>query len=261
MSAGKPLHFIMHIPKTAGMSLQALVRRRYKKPESLHLVYEQEQVENGFEDEPELKLVMGHYRFGYHQFTNRPYAYYTFLRNPLEQLVSHYHYTKDHPEKFRYLDKGIDNLMDFARCPYGYNLQTRFISGIDDLSSNPKKALYQAKVNLVKHFEVIGLTEEFDLSLLMLAKKLKWKIAYYTNENKGKARKKHPPLTDEESHQLKEILKYDIELYDFARKLFKSQLDKNPGLTTRLPFYRIANRAFQALNPTYISIKQLLGNP
>ncbi|MDZ7846381.1 MAG: hypothetical protein U5L96_06250 [Owenweeksia sp.] len=74
-----PLVYLMHIPKTAGMSLQGLVRRRYKKPGSLKLIYDQESVEKGFTDQPELELVMGHFRFGYHSFSDQAGTIYHFF--------------------------------------------------------------------------------------------------------------------------------------------------------------------------------------
>lgn len=254
----EPVNYIMHIPKTAGMSLQALVRRRYKKPGQLELVYDQEKVDSGFEDQDELKLVMGHFRYGYHKISKRPAKYFTFLRDPIEQVVSHYNYTFDHPEKFKDLPKGITNILDFARCPYGYNLQTRFVSGIDDLQKNGDKALDKALLHLEK-FEIVGLSEEFDLSLLMLGKKLKWNILFYEKKNYGQTRKigKYPSTS--ELKELREILKFDLSLYESGKKLFNSQKKSEPELEKQLIGFKVRNRLFQTLNPYYIKLKIALG--
>lgn len=247
----------MHIPKTAGLSLQGLVRRRYKKPGALELVYAQEQVDSGFEDRPELETVMGHFRFGFHRFSDKPFRYFTFLREPVQHVISHYHYTKDHPEKFEFLPEGIESLPDFVKCPYGYNLQTRFISGMDDIHGREPEALDKAKKNLDEHFEVIGLTEQFDLSLLMLGQALDWKIMYYVKENTGQARKKYPQPSEQELKEINELLRWDKELYAYAEKIFERQVARNPELLQRLASFQRENKAFQKLNPTYIKLKQL----
>lgn len=248
----------MHIPKTAGLSLQGLARRRYKVDGQLKLIYTQEANEKGFKDSHLLKVVMGHYRFGYHQYSDRSFRYFTFLREPVSHVVSHYNYIFDHPEKFEYLPTGIKSIIDFAQCPYGYNLQTRFISGIDQIKGIEKKALQIAKENLVRHFEVIGLTEEFDTSLLMLGKALGWNRLYYVRENTGISKTKNKPSL-QEVDQIKIINQYDMELYEFAKMLFQNQVSKHPDIQKELVRFQFNNKWFNTLNPTYIKLKKALG--
>lgn len=255
----KPLPYIMHIPKTAGLSLQGIVRRRYKKEEERALIYTQKDNEEGFEDRSSLKVVMGHFRYGMHRFSSRPHIYHTYLRDPLQHIISHYQYTFDHPEKFEFLPKGLENIIDFANCKYGNNLQTRFISGIEDLSKDPKASLQKAKENLLKEFDIIGLTEEFDKSLILLGKAMGWKIIYYLKKNKGQRREKVAPPTPEEIQKLREILKYDIELYEFAKMLFRAQMDKNEWVFAKEKSFKFWNPIYQKLNPTYIQLKLFLG--
>ncbi len=255
----RPLPYIMHIPKTAGLSLQGIVRRRHKDESERALIYTQKDNINGFKDRPELRVVMGHFRYGMHKFSDRPHVYHTYLRDPIQHVISHYRYTFDHPEKFEFLPEGIENLVDFVKCKYGYNLQTRFISGIEDISSNPKAALQTAKENLVKEFDVIGLTEEFDKSLLLLGKAMAWNIIYYLKKNKGEAREKVSPPSKEELAELRDLLKYDIELYQFAQMLFRAQMDKNEWVIAKEKSFKKLNPLYQKLNPSYIKFKLLLG--
>ncbi len=245
----------MHIPKTAGMSLQGLVIRRHKKTESLFLVYDEAGLKKGFKDIPGLQTVMGHYRYGFHQFSSRPARYFTFLREPLAQVRSHYKYTHQHPEKFEALDPNVKNVLDFAKGSYGYNLQTRFIAGVDTMKGKEEEVLQLAKDNLLKYFELIGIQEQFDLSLLMLTKALGWKINYYVTENKGRA-ELHVP---EYKNELTEILQYDIRLYNYALELFENQKKQHPELLQKLKGFQRKNRIFQQLNPYYIVLKRWLG--
>lgn len=255
----RPLVYIMHIPKTAGMSLQGLVRRRHKKGGSLALIYDEQAIATGFNDSEALQTVMGHFRFGIHRFSSRQPRYFTFMREPVEQVISHYLYSLEKPEKFEYLPDGINNVVDFAHCAYGYNLQTRFISGMDDIAGREDEALHQARQNLIQHFEFVGITEEFDKSLLILGKHLNWKILYYLRENKGRLRDRKTAISQEEINELSTLLKLDIELYRDAQLLFRQHCDKYEDLDARLHYFRSANRWFQKLNPGYIKLKKILG--
>lgn len=253
-----PVNYIMHIPKTAGMSLQHLVRRRHKAEGSLELIYTLEKQQKGFVDHDELQTVMGHYRYGVHRFSKRLANYYTFLRHPIDHVISHYQYTKDFPEKFEFLPEEINNVIDFAKCAYGDNLQCRFVSGITKHDTDLSIILDEAKRNL-KTFRCIGLTEEFDLSLLMFGKSLGWKNVFYTRMNAGKARQKHPKPSEAEIAELKQLLKYDIELYQLGLEIFEKQKQENSELLKKLPQFQRMNKYFQQLNPSYIRFKKLLG--
>lgn len=255
----KHLHYIIHIPKTAGLSLQGIVRRRHKNEAERALVYTQKDNIEGFQDRDELKVVMGHYRYGYHRFSEKPFVYHTYLRDPIQHVISHYQYTFDHPEKFEFLPEGLNSLEDFVKCKYGNNLQTRFISGIEDISKNPKAALQKAKENLVKEFDVIGLTEEFDKSLILLGKAVGWKIIYYLRKNKGQRREQVAPPNQTQLEKLKDLLQYDIELYEFAKMLFRAQMDKNEWVYAKEKEFKKLNPLYQKLNPSYIKLKLLLG--
>lgn len=241
------------------MSLQGLVRRRHKRDGSLALIYNQPSVEEGFRDHPNLETVMGHFRFGFHRFSNRQARYFTFLRDPVQHVISHYFYSLEFPEKFPNLPPDIENVLDFARCSYGYNLQTRFISGIDDIKGREEEALHTAKHNLTQHFEMVGIAEQFDKSLLLLGRQLNWKIIFYLRENEGRLKKVRPAISDQDKRALESLLKFDRELYQIGLELFNIQCSKFSRLNLNLRFFKWGNKLFQKFNPTYIRLKKILG--
>lgn len=241
------------------MSLQNLVRQRYAIPRELFLVYDKMAQEQGFSDNEDLQVVMGHFRYGYHRFSSRPARYFTFVRNPLDHLLSTYHYTFDHPEKFPALPAETPGLMEFASGNYGNNLQMRFISGIDDITGRENEVLEKAKENLRTKFEFIGLTEEFDASLLMLSGKLEWKNFFYKKANEGKTRKKIKQPTAEDLVKIKELNRYDEQLYQYAKELFEKQKRDYSSLSFRTKMFRFKNNWFWKLNPFYIGVKKLFG--
>ena len=247
----------MHIPKTAGMSLQQIIRKHYRYPEELELIYTNRQNQNGFEDKKDLKVVMGHYRYGFQKYSKREPLLYTFLRNPVEHVISHYFYTLDKPEKFEFLPEGIHNVIDFARCPYGYNLQTRFISGINQIEGNEEEAL-QTAISHLKEFKLVGLTEAFDTSLLMLKELLGLNRVFYQKRNSGVARTKRQ-ISAEERSELERILQWDIKLYQAAKQLHFEQRKSFKDLESKTKNFKRFNAIFWKINPAYTKLKILLG--
>ena len=118
--------------------------------------YDYKEWEKGFKaltNQEEVKLIQGHFRFGYHEFiTPYPYNYFTFLRNPIDLTVSHYYHLvrSENPEHKERL-KGVNSLAEFATKHSAYNLQTRIISGvypIDEFKANENELFELAKENL-----------------------------------------------------------------------------------------------------------------
>lgn len=249
----------MHIPKTAGMTLQTIVRNQYAKPGEVVMAYGKESRDNGFVEGPKLQAVMGHYRFGYHKFSKKDFEYCTFLRNPLDHLLSNFNFTFDFPEKYPNLGGSNSDLLTFTKGPYGYNFQTRFISGIDDIKGKEKEALALAKSNLENHFGCIGLTEDFDTSLYMLGKHLGWRHFYFETKNKGKTRKKNNAIDADVIEKARKINKYDEELYLYAQELYQKQKSHYSSLSLKVKFFQFSNQWFWRLNPSYTKLKVTLG--
>lgn len=254
----KPLNYFIHIPKTAGKTLKYLVEQRYQPNTEVFFVYDKKSNTEGFEHMGSLKLVMGHFRYGYHKFSNRSHRYHTFMRDPIDQVLSHYYYMKDHPAEFSAFDPEKTDLIEFAKGDYGYNFQTRFISGLDNMSAEPHTVLAQAKENL-KDFYFVGITEQFDASLIMLAESLGWKRYFYKKRNIGTAKALHPKPDEDILDQLRQILKYDIELYSYALERFKKQKANFPNLEKKVRTFRTKNKWFWAMNSYYVKLKRLFG--
>jgi len=93
-----PLLFFIHIPKTAGSSIHQILHREYGK--RLGIFYDLTPREwemtlarpdHGFD------CIFGHYWFGPHARSARPYEYATLMRHPVEAILSYYFYIAHHP--------------------------------------------------------------------------------------------------------------------------------------------------------------------
>ena len=113
-----PLLF-MHIPKTAGTTLRAVVERQYR-PTTLFSLYPGHEAQLDalrvrVSDRPPA-AVMGHFRFGLHAAFPAGGRYVTFLRDPVDQVISHYNHllNSDSPEHRQVVGPagGLDRFLD-----------------------------------------------------------------------------------------------------------------------------------------------------
>src|SRR5205823_1324565 len=81
-----------------------------------------------------------------------------------------------------------------------------------------------AKQNLTNSFHVIGLVERFEESLALMMASFGWRISFYENRRVTKNRSAVEPRA---INMIREHNKLDIELYDFAKKLFEENLRKS----------------------------------
>ena len=160
---GKILAF-SHIPKTAGSSINYLLRRYFGS--SLMAVRSRKgqnspyQFSDFVEDSgiyPKLSCISGHplkpfVDFGLHE---RNFNWFTFFRDPEKRFISHYiHQQTGNESEYK---------MDLARWAKKYNrsnIQVRWIAGEEDLEA--------AKQILDAKFQIIGITEEFEESVAQL---------------------------------------------------------------------------------------------
>ena len=81
--------------------------------------------------------------------------------------------------------------------------------------------------HLKNHFAVVGITEKFDKSLLLMKKKLGWSYPVYRKQNVNQKRKKISELSSDLIDLIKEKNKMDIELYDYVPiRCLKMHLEK-----------------------------------
>jgi len=238
----------LHIPKTAGTTLNRIIEWQYN-PLSIFTIdpYGIRATAERFKTLSEarrrrLKVVRGHLFYGIHEFLLQGASYITMLREPVARLVSTYRFILRRPlhplhRRFKVERLGVEDLIRLT--PNRQNLQCRFIAGVGriedvDVLTKPAEAaprgicderlLEIAKENLMRSFRVVGLTERFEESLLLMTTALGWKISFYENRKVSKIRSPVEPRLVE---LIREHNRLDIELYNFATKLFEENLRKN----------------------------------
>ena len=155
---------------------------------------------------------------------NRNILHITMLRDPVNRFISHYRadINKNNSLKsFKEWVKSIES--DNHNLGYSwveFNHQTSMLSGYKNNLAN-KNDLEIAKQNL-KNCTFIGLTEQFDTSVELFCKVFSLPYTYKKPLKKYKA-KNIVPIDPSIIQYLNDKSHYDIELYEYAQKLFKKE--------------------------------------
>jgi len=235
MTSDPPFLFL-HIPRTAGTTLNRLLERHFP-PETVLSLYSREDFSRHAAIDParlaRLRLIQGHVLLGdYERFTfyDAPVRAFTFLREPVSRVVSEYFFLRTWPGQHLYALLRGENvgLSEYVTSQHkllrykGSNFMTRVLSGLDP-DARPEEALALAKANLRDRFVVFGLTERFDASLLLLAEVLGLGDLLYERQN-ALRRPTGDRATDEERALVAARNRLDADLYAFAVALFDERL-------------------------------------
>ncbi|MEM7756955.1 MAG: sulfotransferase family 2 domain-containing protein [Cyanobacteria bacterium P01_A01_bin.40] len=246
----------LHLPKAAGTTLCDIFLRQYQA-ESIHLLdgTNFDQAQEDFkqlspEEKAQIKILMGHMYFGLHEYLPHPATYVTMLRNPIDRVVSYYHFIKkarNHPDYEMMKTKNI-SIEDY--CQMGVvnmcNGQTRFLSGNQESAFNGSEILEQAKKNLQEYFSVVGIQEKFDESLLMLRNKLAWKkMPYYYRRNTNRTKSYRQEISNSTRAVIEKYNELDLELYEYATKIFEQKLKQQNGkIEHKLQLFKLKNQVY-----------------
>lgn len=216
----------LHVGKTAGATMRRALRKEFSSAQVLELKaptvapgrLRRDGAIDHFAGLPEaerarLRLIMGHMTFGLDALIPRPATYVTLLREPLKLIASQFHHVKRHeghllheeakayPDLAAYVRSGISLEMD--------NSQTRAFAGdtTTPFGGCTPAMLERAKANLVEAFAVVGLTERFDESLVLMRRAFAWTRLRYVSVNidPGRSQRARSPTQTSNSSGLRTL--------------------------------------------------------
>jgi hypothetical protein len=263
-------NIIFRIPKTASTTFQNLVFREYKHQPRIdtHYTLQGPAGWQGFaerfaamplEQRESYRVIIGHMKFGLHEFVPGPSRYITFLRHPVDRFVSYYRMLRklnlvrpDHAFDLSRPDWNVGAHESLAREMD--NGQTRALANADwDLpfGACTEEHLAAAKANMDRSFAFVGLTERFDLSLLALARLLGWRCHFYVPANVTKAAHRQTSLPPDVLAATAKLNRLDDELYRHAEKRL-TELVRSYG-----PSFQMERRAFDACNALHAKLHHI----
>jgi hypothetical protein len=259
-AANQPLLAFVHIPRTGGGTVSSAISKNYspmkgpgnyqKSPDKTRSGLARIAAEPGY-----WEAVGDHVPYGlYLQYLPAETRYITILRDPVDRVLSHYHFHAQAGEPpgtagARKLKRVWEELLDNERSeleggeeaetvlpedaefsleeglrrkiPIYDNFMTRFLWGGESLFGElPPDALERAKANIASFF-FVGVRERLDESIILLGRKLgAGPMPYYLRHVSWRR-----PQLGETSPELRELVgehnALDVELYRFARERFE----------------------------------------
>jgi hypothetical protein len=246
----------LHIPKTAGTTLLEILDRQYP-PESifsLGVVVQKSIAEFKDMDEEsrgKIRLLRGHMGYGLHEFFPGPTQYFTLLRDPVARVISHFNFIRRTPDHYLHERVVTGDLTLHALLQKSYaqmlnDAQVRLISGVwsDPFVGEVTPAMLEiAKTHLADSFAVVGLTEQFDKTLLLLKETFNWPASVtYLRQNVTQNGLTMDSLPAETIERIRQFNRQDQALYEFGRELFKEQCARQG------PDFELRVRNFQRVN-------------
>lgn len=234
----RTLAIFNHIPKTGGMSFHEFINRNVPDGTVLELYTIDNRdrlVALSRHEQSQLHAVVGHLPFSYFRTFKpaKPTEHITVLREPIERIISFYHYITRHQTHYLHdkIVQGSLSLHDFVQqrltleCD---NLQVRYLCS-DDLSgvaigACTPQMLEQAKDNIASRFAAIGITEQFDDTLRLVAKAFDWRHVQSPQINVAPKVNKDAPCSAETRALIASTNELDLELYEFGKQLFNQRL-------------------------------------
>jgi hypothetical protein len=188
------------------------------------------------------RAVFGHFSFGLHRFLDEPAIYVTFLRNPVDRVISLYRQLEPEMSLEEFVDDyRVEGFEPDQTRLITDNDQTRRIAGEEPPFGRCDEALLaRAKHNLETHFAAVCVTDRFDEGVVAMMLALGWEdvVPYWPRHIDG-GRASSAPTDARTVDRILERNALDLELYRFARELFARQVERLGGaFQEKLEAYR-----------------------
>ena len=259
----EPTVIFIHLLRTGGVTLRNLLYRQYAYEDAWSIRrrhFELSRIEGIGERlrEPARppRVIFGHIPFGIHTLMpSSPAVYTTVLRDPVARMQSLYYYLLQKEADEIRSGSRIISIAEYVRNGRSRrnsseeldNAQTRRLSGLNPPFGHCSRAMLGlAKENLRRHFAVVGLTERFDESLMLMKRTFGWKKLLHVRQNATHDQRRRE-LSGEDVDAILERSELDVELYAYAVALFEERLRREgPDLEQEVRAFKRANAAYAA---------------
>lgn len=249
----KSILYFLHIPKTAGTSLNNLIKSQFPKEKvypyaTYHQVYTNTKLNLDNFD-----IIAGHFTHSYIQNMIRPVKIITMLRNPLSRVISAYNHFMREPVHNYEFNK-------FKKCPIkdAINMypwlfsdqQTKHLGWSENVLKMPRYKIpipfsienwleFRQNLNMEKIFQnacknidnmfLFGFTDRLEEFTKILFEKMEWNVPVeIPKSNIAKENQvQENEINERVIKRIEELNSYDNRLYQYARKKYKELYRNN----------------------------------
>ncbi len=230
----------LHISKTAGTSVHHFLKSAIRGP-----VFQGDFDNATRKDLRPFSLVMGHMSYHHTRKLRRPYTLITFLRDPVERVISTYFYLRrsDSPSRLAELCRNLSfrefllsedpDAVTFVRDHQTYALASDYRTH----RSYDRDMVLRAAWAHLQEFAFVGFVEHFELSMKRLSRLLG--VPFQTPPHLNAAPEPHrDALNDADVALARELNDLDCGLYDRALQRFLPALLSRQAYAESLLQYR-----------------------
>jgi hypothetical protein len=227
-------YFFLHIPKTAGIALNARLRHQFGEnamyPFPADRLLPGTPIEVGYLKErfdahrSQIRVVTGHFPLCVTDVLGVPFRTFTVLRNPVERILSLLRHHRQRVERFQ--ERPLEEIYDDPFVLHGliHNYMVKVFSltademkaGAKTMVAYNRDRLARAQENLECRVELIGFQEHFEDFCERLAARFGWE---QLGEPSFPNRTAPVDVSDEFQERIARDNEMDIELYGFAQQL------------------------------------------
>jgi hypothetical protein len=239
----------LHIPKTAGTTLNSILAHRFAPHERYKIAMRGisltaprfrllprrlispsnvRDFKTSLAERHELREVHGHFDMSLGKLLPPRAELITVVRDPVERAISHYCHFRRRPCEAVHPLALRSTLVEWVTARGLVEMdngQTRRLAGETNLPIGgvSAKTLDKAKTHLEK-FKLVGLTERFDEFQVLLHRELNWSYCRYPARNVGDGRHRQKQFDAQELAAVEHFNQFDRELYRFAAELFEDRI-------------------------------------
>jgi hypothetical protein len=251
------IFYFLHIPKTAGTTFCFSVLPQFFASADICPAH----------DYPELlpiprteldryTLFRGHFYYFLVRFLPKRPIMMTFLRDPVERLLSLYDHIYRDPKHYQHaalrsLPGGLrdavrspwllpnnfqvtslaceldpTNTMDAARAAHPLGLDEYSVIYTEMTKHAPTKADFETACQRLSEMEFVGLVERFAHSVELLCETFKWPMPIYESLNIAPARTRRDSIPADILQEIMDANELDLRLYEYATSLFLRRLSE-----------------------------------
>lgn len=215
---GRKKILFLHIPKTGGTAIRDSLNMQFKESE-VQSIYKLKHFKGDIRKFAvnKKKLAAGHFGWEKEMAELFDDAFkITFLRHPVQRVISHYWHFK------RSLHKGDQYLKamsfeEFLETRFAQNWQTQKLGGgFYDENMSDEESFEEAFINVSERFQFVGITERMQESAAVLNKQLSLDISAIATRNVNPNKTQEDKMVEDFSEAILAKNQYDMHLYKVA---------------------------------------------